>query len=626
MDKLPPADCPQEGKIDPMPNIDNIQKHVKILIIINQVLPDVIFRGLDDISPAMFLRHVFHYKYAIPYDQILVTSLDEQSFDQSAIIKISTKTPIADIPPLISPIKDRSQKTNEKREYQTQYQYRYFPLEQLSTMYTPIHNKLLQFNPDQDLPNTIHPFNRDELKSLNVSNEDDLFVFTIVHDSKDAFAEYPFEHIVERLLELHPRHITIFNDSCYSGSLVDITTKSIAFQKTINEKTQSQNSPEITNAVHSILTDYKSKNSLINTIFIIAFILLLLLTIASPKLGFTLLILYFYAFLSLSFIMHFLDFSEVPENITTDVKRIVSILLKNPLTRSSFVQDLDTTINNPALFAQFGEIADIFCSTDADNVTCSFPIQKLFNCKQHGSYGSMMISSVIQFLLENESLHKEAPLTKDKFLHILENSFNKVKSQYYSIMMLQNKQDQKLTGFFSQKEIPHHFSNDDSLFLSIQPSRSSTDDNFIQLDFDTIEFDPNLSYQAPKHRSSTGYGPVFGQSNSKKLCEDFAKASDLRLKYFYLYRIHFSDYYTKKNFKPLKASTSAYFVEFRQQIAPKLRNNYNNGSIYLFSGIEYMIDRYLSTFPLFPHYFVKCLVDAFNDIWDDWSDVIFLYH
>ena len=619
MDKLPPADCPQEGKIDPMPNIDNIQKHVKILIIFNQVKPDIIFRGLDDISPAMFLRHIFHHKYGIPYNQILVTSLDEQSFDQSTFLKIS-KTPIAEIPPLISPIKDRNQKTNEKREYQ----YRYFPIEQLNIMCTPVYDKLLQFNPDQDLPNTVHPFNRAELKSLNVSNDDDLFVFTIDHGSKGAFAGYPFEHIVERLLELKPKHITIFNDSCYSGSLVEITTKSIAFQKTINEKTQSQNSPEITNAVHSILTDYESKNSLINTIFIIAFILLLLLTIASPKLGFPLLILYFYPFFSLSFIMHFLDFSEVPENITTDVKRIVSLLLKNPLTRNSLIQEIDTTSNNPALFAQFGEIADIFCSTDSNNVASSFPIQRLVNCKQYGSYGSMMISSVIQFLLENESLHKE-PLTKDKFLNILENYFNKVKSRYHSIVMFQSKQDKKLTGFFNQKEIPHHFSKDDSLFLSIQPS--STDDNFIKLDFDTIEFDPNLILWSPKHRSSAEYGPVNGQSNSKKLCEDFAKASDRRLKrYFYLYRIHFSDYFTKKNFKPSKASTSAYFVEFRQQIDPKLRNNHNNGSIYLFPGIEYMIDRYLSTFPLFPHYFVKCLVDAFNDIWDDWSDVIFLYH
>lgn len=635
----------QEIKPDSPAKIENIRKHVKVLAIINYVRTDFdskpyFLEGLEDFSSAMFLRHVFHYKFGIPNNQILITSLDENSFD---IIKNKSSHKFGhvshqnEIEPLISnqnyhlisPIKDKMENNRTEEESKVNYRYKYFPMEIFDTMFNQVDDLIYKFNPDQDLPNTVHPFNRHELKSLNITSEDDLFVFTIDHGSKGSFANYPFEHIFERLLELNPKHITIFNDSCYSGSLVDFTQKSHDFQKNLNEATKTHVPPKTANTVHNLLAIYKKNRSLLAIIMTILFFILILLTVAHPSIGFTLFLIWITAFFSSYFKMLFIDFSDVPESILNDVKKIVSLALKNPLGRESLLKFVEPNNENPSLFAQLGEISDIFCSTNSECVASSFPIQETFTSKDmYGSYGTILISSIIYFLLENESFGDKEPPTKEAFLHLLEEIFNNTKARFHKILMLQNQQSNLLNDFLNQKQIPHYFSQGDSLFLFLQKAGCPATEFVLEgISISIIEYPTDIPLKVLKRPIGHEYGPVEGQNFVKKLCEDFGKASDRRLKYFVLRRIHFSDYFSKREQKAQhNPATSAYFLEFRKQIDQKLRANQCSGYVYLFPGIEWMIDRYLSLFPLFPSYFVKCLADAFNDIWDDWRNVPFICH
>ena len=200
---------------------------VSVLIVINKIgVHNLRFKTIydfDQCTEALFIRHIFHYVFGLDYSQILITSISNQSFSVKPFNSITTN--------VISPPfgskrpKQNINYNNSKIEF----------LCGISACGQVMHTQnLLQdysFKFDGNIRGIVRPFNRHFLSQLKANNETELLVFLLDHGVPGRFSHKLFQEIFERIYKIPSKHIIIFNDSCYSGFLLQIIQAS-SFYKT----------------------------------------------------------------------------------------------------------------------------------------------------------------------------------------------------------------------------------------------------------------------------------------------------------------------------------------------------------------------------------------------------------
>ena len=223
---------------------EGLRKNLKILIIIGSQIKykskkssdqesaedEYYISGFEDMNTALLLCHLFHYACNIEYDNILLTSSNQHNF-------IKTKNPNAKISahnsPSKTPVKDKSSKSQDQAQSIPNILYK----NKISTLindtvaFAQVGTKQIQFIPDIDVESKIKPFNRYFLKTLHTDENSELLVFFLDHGVAGFFHRLDYQYFVERLMEITTKHITIFNQSCFSGSLIEL----IEISEIINE-------------------------------------------------------------------------------------------------------------------------------------------------------------------------------------------------------------------------------------------------------------------------------------------------------------------------------------------------------------------------------------------------------
>ena len=276
---------------------EKLRKNIKVLIIIGTKLEyksnhqnlksrrNKFISGYNDMNTALLIRHLFYYACNISYDDILITSSNGEDFQYLGIPEVN-----------ISPTSSPSNKsTSEKRDSDDHHidiptdLY----INDVSTIincfaYVQVGKQQIQFLPDISPCEDIKPFNRYFLKSLKTDENSELLVFILDNGSAGFFARKDYQYFVERLMEMPSNHITIFNQSCYSGSLIELIEISELIDKVFKlspevDQTIFENLFNVTNdksksideKVQKIYNDYNIPNTGATTYNIIQIIELL---------------------------------------------------------------------------------------------------------------------------------------------------------------------------------------------------------------------------------------------------------------------------------------------------------------------------------------------------------------
>ena len=221
---------------------EDLYKNLKILIIIGSHLklkPKIYsdsdyeddsyyIHGYEDMNTALLIAHLFHYPCKIDYDNILITSSNHRNF-------IPTKIPEAKLSPKCSPSKKTNDDHNDSDVHPKEIPTKLYK-SKISTIiddvaYAQIGSKHIQFVPDINVKRDIKPFNRYFLQNLKTNENTELIVFFLDHSFPGFFQRHSYQYFVERLMEMTTKHITIFNQSCNSGSLIEL----IDISEQINE-------------------------------------------------------------------------------------------------------------------------------------------------------------------------------------------------------------------------------------------------------------------------------------------------------------------------------------------------------------------------------------------------------
>ena len=217
---------------------EELRKNLKILIIIGSELEyasnspkqkpykDKLICGYEDFNTALLICHLFHYACRIEYDDILITSSNPNNFIDSDILEFNiSSTNSTTNSPLKSSTGDTSEMKDPKEDSNTIQSSLY--CSSISTLnkefaFAQIGTEQCQFKPDIDVSEKIKPFNKYFLKTLQTDTNTELLVFFIDHWNLRYFNGMDYQDFVERMMDIPAKHITVFNECCYSGTLIEL--------------------------------------------------------------------------------------------------------------------------------------------------------------------------------------------------------------------------------------------------------------------------------------------------------------------------------------------------------------------------------------------------------------------
>ena len=264
-----------------------LRKNIKILIIISTRLEyktisqnsksirKKLICGYDDFTTALLIRHLFYYACNINYDDILITSTNRENFEYFDIPEVQISTS--------SPSKQSTRTKCDSEEHHSDiptdlYNNEISPIKDFFA-YAQVGKQQIQFLPDIDLCKQIKPFNKYFLQSLNTDKSSELLVFILDNGLEGFFAQKDYQYFVERLMEMPSKHVTVFNQSCFSGSLIELIEISehidtifkpspelnqTIFKDLLNVATDKSKS--INEKIQDIYKDYKIPNTEATTI------------------------------------------------------------------------------------------------------------------------------------------------------------------------------------------------------------------------------------------------------------------------------------------------------------------------------------------------------------------------
>ena len=346
-----------------------LRQNIRILIIVGSSLDYENFFhngkqyakiiGYEDFSSAFFISHLFQYAYGIPKSQILITSSEESNF-----FSLDQKPPI-------SPDSKNPSQSDEPRN--SIFQKEFIDTTFHGLIYTQIGTKCYYFFEDQEIKDVIHPFNSYTLQRLNVNSNSELITFFLNHGKFGYFGNLSYQHLISRLNSLNPKHITLFNDCCNSGSLIKLFQISEAIEENFQHSSSKEELERIFDNIKQHLTN-PNNSDLTKQI------------IKSMKPG---------KITKLEYISHLFEQFDYKMSIT------------------------------PTDFLEFKKKSDIFCSSEAKLNSFSFPNRTIQIGRQHvnQAFGSFFISAVLQCLM-NPS---DADVNPKNFVNHLQNEFNSLK-------------------------------------------------------------------------------------------------------------------------------------------------------------------------------------------------------
>ena len=383
---------------------EDLRKNLRILIVIGSKLKltnnicsgsdlkgkGYYIQGYEDMNTALLIAHLFHYACKIDYDNILITSLNPHNF-------ISTKIPEATISTKPSKeTKDESYNSDDHSKKIPPNLYR----SDTSTIfddvaYVQIGSKHIQFVPDIDVECDIKPFNRYFLRQLKTNEHTELLVILLDQCYKRFFEMPNYEYIVERLIELTTRHITIFNQSCYSGSLIELI--------------------EISEQINEIFVSYNdSKQAIFQK----------LISLAHDKTQ------------SIDEKISFINNNYHISSSESTKQKVINIL--NHLTH--YKENLSIS---PELFIQLKNKSTIFCSCSSTSECSTLPLRqvigpnKIFANSHGGVFSSIFINCLFQPSEYND-------FTFSKFTQNLQDELINIDSQLKDVIVKQYSIDQHL--------------------------------------------------------------------------------------------------------------------------------------------------------------------------------------
>ena len=197
---------------------NELRKNIRVLIILGSSVERITLttppyiKHNEDIVTTLLLNHLFKFACAIPEEQIFMASSNPNNFPKSPNV-ISSLTSLSKDDP--NPLPNYIE--TEDVFYSNPNEFRFF-----QTVFAQVGDKQYHFHPGYPYFPSIHPFNKESLRTFKTDENSELFVFFLDHRTPGYFQNRNYEFFVERLLEIPSKHVYIFNQSCNSGSLIDL--------------------------------------------------------------------------------------------------------------------------------------------------------------------------------------------------------------------------------------------------------------------------------------------------------------------------------------------------------------------------------------------------------------------
>lgn len=602
-------------------NNQEIRSKIRVLIIIGSY-PNFqfldkdsnYFEDAEDFTTAFLICHLFHYAFLIPYSQILITLTKENGFkDKNTNVRfqdMDSKTKLEKINDLTFEFLDNefgfSQNVNYAQIGKVQY----------------------KFALENDLLNRIRPFDHNIIiNEINPNDKSDIFVFFLDHSRLGFFRDNEYRYCVDELIQIPCFHYYIMNDSCFSGSLIEIIKASYDFVNIVKNRLDSA--------------------------------------------------------LEYTFIKLLLTYGNFDSEILFEqsLNHIINDVLKNQGLENNFIPIFKDIYKNemlnlfkfgkkiseicpsgilftPKNFVKFAEKATIFSSSDYKNISLTLPARRI-SVLLNDNYricGSVFSSIFIESLLNANSSFKS-------FCSSIEMRFKSYKADFENIIIYQNQnkeeensnqnkeeensnqnkkilnQDQlkntlnkslvskeSVISFFDMKDFKdkHIFS-----ISNIWPDINSIfvkDMSYWNVDFsfvDTNEYQNvffcNLIKDAVVKENPKEYGPKRGMSSIEKYLIDYEKEVNKIMLQKGYNNIQFSTIQPTNDEKDNKYKNLNFinWSKFVISIRPYYSSRIGLGIM----GLKYPISIFFNDYPNFDKEIgVKIFSEAFENIYPFWKD------
>ena len=201
----------------------SIRSNIKVLIIVGTLYAQWAnyVSNYQDFASALTLRHLYHFYYGIPYDSILIASLESQDFDTNKF-----KNPPLNQNEFLSP------------NYPFPPQFLKGPFVDISgKIYLQVGLDQICFQLDKDPSEIIQPLNNVIIEKLCEGNgkpslKPDLILYFIDHGNPGYFSSKQFDNYFFTKINMNLfEHKYIICDFCFSGSIIHLIKLSQALLK-----------------------------------------------------------------------------------------------------------------------------------------------------------------------------------------------------------------------------------------------------------------------------------------------------------------------------------------------------------------------------------------------------------
>ena len=496
-----------------------IRQNISVLIIVGstfQIISEPLYDGLfqkdaEDLSTALLIRHLFHFAFGIPYSQILITSTQEKNFTN-----LDNKTDLISSPTqFYEEISDKKPNLKYKFKLKEINEFGFYQ----SINIAQIGTHQFKFFFQESYGDVIKPFNIEIIKDFkNFSNENThLFVFFLNHGFIGQFAGFPYQFFIERLLKIDCKRFYICNDSCRSGSMIELIKICQEFKQIF----PNEYDLEIESVLFNFLTGlgkFEKEN---------------FRKIVDEK-------------------IKYFDFGKISQETIANFKLKLADMDEETIYKiSQFINNLDSQFSDekcvPQHFLKFSEKAIIFTSSSYDQDSISLPGREI-NMSILEDPITRVFGNIFSSIFIESLLDKKSQKSLDDFSASIINLFHKYREDFEGYVKEQNLPIQGKTvndTLFTSKEIEAFFTyKKNERFYVFDENCDWPDLNSIRLDekFWNVDISKvneeeynNVHFCIFKTSSSAdqqisnpnNYGPIKGEYYSIKYKKDFEKAVNL---------------------------------------------------------------------------------------------------
>lgn len=579
------------------PEKQAIRSKIRVLIIIGSY-PDFklldddanYFEDAEDFTTAFLICHLFHYAFLIPYAQILITTTKENGF-----IDEKSKMRYQDM--------DEKTKMSKINDLSFKFWQKEFGFYQ-NVNIAQVGKKQYKFYLENELLQRIKPFDHNIIKNeINPDDKSDLFVFFLDHNNLDLLnGECEYKNIIDELIQIPCDHYYMMNDSCYSGSLIEIINASYDFEKIIKAKLDSESEYSLFKLLFTY-GNFNSEEELVQSLNN-----MIRMIEENDKFN--------------------KEFIVILRNL--EIKNLVKfrnkILTIFPYGVESFT---------PQNFTRFGDKSTIFSSSDYQNISLTLPARRI-SVFLHDNFricGSVFSSIFIESLLiQNSSL--------ESFCFSLKNLFEKYKVDFEQIIIYQNQSNNSnenglnrkliskdaIMSFFNIKNFDrNHFFSHSNKWPDLQLILIN-DENCWNVDCTDVNINEykdvfffDLKKETVIIKNLNNYGPKRGMSSIEKFSIDYENEVKKILEKKGYTKIQFNTCQPSK--KDLEGKYKNMKFENWSKFFMSIRSYYSSKIGLGLMALRYPVSIFFYNNPDFNlEIGLKIFLEAFENIYPFWKD------